>query len=88
MVTSFCFQEYLLGGKNQGIIPVAFSLVANFASSISILGYTSEAYSFGTHFFVINVAYMISTPVIAAFYLPVLFRNNTVSVYEVGDINF
>lgn len=77
------FQEYLLGNKKQSVIPVAFSLVANFASSISILGYTSEVYNYGTHFFVINVAYMISTPVAVIFYLPVIMKNNTISVYEV-----
>lgn len=80
---AFVLQEYLLGGKDQNIIPIAISLVASFASSISILGYTSEVYRYGTHFFGINVAYMFSTPIAAIFYLPVLFKNNTVSVYEV-----
>lgn len=81
-------QEYLLGNKKQSVIPVAFSLVANFASSISILGYTSEVYNYGTHFFVINVAYMISTPVAVIFYLPVIMKNNTISVYEYFEKRF
>ncbi|XP_065219448.1 putative sodium-dependent multivitamin transporter [Planococcus citri] len=81
-------QEYLLGNKNQGVIPIAFSLVASFASSISILGYTSEVYNYGTHFFVINVAYLVSTPTAAIFYLPVLFKNNTISVYEYLEKRF
>ncbi|KAK7602470.1 hypothetical protein V9T40_008059 [Parthenolecanium corni] len=81
-------EEYLLGGKDQNVIPIAISLVASFASSISILGYTSEVYRFGTHFFGINVAYMFSTPIAAIFYLPVLFKNNTVSVYEYLEKRF
>ncbi|XKL67589.1 hypothetical protein PGB90_003080 [Kerria lacca] len=81
-------EEYLLGGKNQKVFPVAVSLVASFASSISILGYTSEVYRFGTHFFSINIAYILSTPVAAIFYLPVLFKNNTVSVYEYLEKRF
>lgn len=39
------------------ILPVAFSLMASFISSITLLGVSSEIYQFGTQFVIINVSY-------------------------------
>lgn len=50
-------QEYLLADRSMPILPVAFSLMATFISSITILGVSNEIYQFGTQFIVINVSY-------------------------------
>lgn len=39
------------------ILPVAFSLMASFISSITILGVSNEIYQFGTQFVIINFSY-------------------------------
>lgn len=39
------------------ILPVSFSLMASFISSITLLGVSNEIYQFGTQFIVINVSY-------------------------------
>lgn len=68
--------------------PVAFSLMATFMSSITILGVSSEIYTFGLQFVIINVSYGIFTPAAAHLYLPVFFKLGTTSAYEVRFNHF
>ena len=75
--------EYLLGNRQMTIFPVAFSLTASFASAITLLGYPAEIYSNGTQFLMINLSYLIGTPICAFVFLPVFFKLKTTSVYEV-----
>lgn len=65
------------------MIPVAFSLMATFMSSITLLGVSSENYTYGTQFVVINISYGLFTPVAAYLYLPVFYKLQATSVYEV-----
>lgn len=80
---NYFLKEYMLGNKNQSIIPVAFSLMASFMSAISLFGVSAENYSRGTQFVVINVSYILGTPIIAYIFLPVFFKLGNLSVYEV-----
>lgn len=75
----------MLADKSMSAIPVAFSLMASFMSAITILGVSKENYSFGTQFIVINISYIISTPIVCYLYLPVFFRLQNTSVYEVSN---
>lgn len=79
----FFLQEYLLADKNMSIGPVAFSLMASFMSAITLLGVSNENYSFGIQFIVINIAYGLATPIAAYLYIPVFFRLQATSAYEV-----
>lgn len=65
------------------IAPVAFSLMASFMSTITLLGVSSENYTYGIQFVVINFAYGLFTPVAAYLYLPVFFKLQATSAYEV-----
>lgn len=67
----------------MSVTPVAFSLMASFMSAITILGVSSENYTFGIQFIVINFSYGLFTPVAAYLYLPVFFRLQATSTYEV-----
>ena len=60
--------------------------MASFMSSITLLGVSSENYTFGTQFVVINFAYIIGTPVAAYYYLPVFYRLQNTSAYQVGPL--
>lgn len=80
------FQEYLLADKNMSIAPVAFSLMASFMSAITLLGVSSENYTYGFQFIVINISYGLFTPVAAYLYLPVFFRLQATSAYEVFNL--
>lgn len=66
------------------IIPVAFSLMASFMSAITILGVSSENYTYGIQFVIINISYGIFTPVAAYLFLPVFFNLQATSAYEVN----
>ncbi|XP_036334226.1 putative sodium-dependent multivitamin transporter [Rhagoletis pomonella] len=81
-------KEYLLADQSMTTFPVAVSLMASFMSSITLLGVSSESYQFGTMFCIINIAYIISTPIAAYLFLPVFYRMRTLSVYEYLERRF
>lgn len=57
--------------------------MASFMSAITLLGVSSENYLYGTQFVVINISYGLSTPIAAYLYLPVFFKLQKISAYEV-----
>ncbi|XP_057657298.1 putative sodium-dependent multivitamin transporter isoform X2 [Diorhabda carinulata] len=81
-------KEFLLADKNMSITPVAFSLMASFMSAITLLGVSSENYSFGVQFIVINISYGIFTFIAAYLYLPVFFKLQATSAYEYLEKRF
>ncbi|XP_017051208.1 putative sodium-dependent multivitamin transporter [Drosophila ficusphila] len=81
-------QEYLMADQSMTTFPVSFSLMASFMSAISLMGVSNESYEFGTMFCVINIAYVLSTPIAANMFLPVFYRMRTTSVYEYLERRF
>lgn len=79
-------KEYFLADSDVSIYPVSFSLMASFMSAITLLGLSAEMYQFGTLFVVINISYGISTPIAAYLYLPVFFKLQATSAYEVSKL--
>ncbi|KAF0289564.1 putative sodium-dependent multivitamin transporter [Amphibalanus amphitrite] len=77
--------EYLLADRSMGALPVSFSLLASFMSAITLLGVSAENYTYGTQFVLINVSYVIATPIAAHCYLPVFYRLSEYSVYQVSS---
>lgn len=57
--------------------------MATFMSAISLLGVSMENYQFGTLFLVMNLGYGLGTPIAAHLYLPVFFKLQATSAYEV-----
>lgn len=53
-------------------------------SAVSILSGTSEAYVFGTHFFLTNIGHITGTIVSLAFIIPTFYKLKSVSVYKVS----
>lgn len=72
----------------MSIAPVAFSLMASFMSAITLLGVSSENYTYGVQFIVINISYGIFTVVAAYWYLPVFFKLQATSAYEVKQNDY
>lgn len=77
------YQEFLLANNDANMWAVGCSLMATFMSSITILGVSSEIYTYGIQFVVINISYGIFTPLAAHLYLPVFFKLRSTSAYEV-----
>lgn len=80
--------EFLLGDRNMSIVPVAISLMTSFMSAVTLLGVSAENYQFGTLFVIVNVSYVLFTPVAAYLYLPVFYNLQTTSVYEYLGMRF
>ena len=78
----------MLADQEMSIVPVAFSLMASFMSAITILGVSKEIYMYGTQFYVINISYIIATPIVCYIYLPVFHKLQKISVYEVSFTTF
>ncbi|XP_058806099.1 putative sodium-dependent multivitamin transporter [Phymastichus coffea] len=81
-------QEYFSANKSMSIIPVGISLMVSFMSAITLLGVSNENYRFGTQFVVINIAYLIGTPIICYGFLPVFYKLEAVSAYEYLEKRF
>lgn len=81
-------QEYLLADRGMSVLPVSFSLMASFMSAITLLGVAAENYTNGTQFVVINISYIIGTPIAAFVFLPVFFQVGTTSAFEYLELRF
>ncbi|RWS23435.1 putative sodium-dependent multivitamin transporter-like protein [Leptotrombidium deliense] len=81
-------KEYLLGDGDMGIFPVAISLMASFMSAITLLGVPAENYFFSTQFLVINISYIIGTPIAAFIFMPVFFQMKATSAYQYLEHRF
>jgi len=76
-----------MANKSMRMIPVAIGLMVSYLSAVSLLGVSSENYVYGTQYAVINISYGLATPFAAYFYLPVFFKLDTASTFEVKSIN-
>ncbi|KAF5303094.1 hypothetical protein FQR65_LT08426 [Abscondita terminalis] len=81
-------KEYLLADSDMSVTPVAFSLMASFMSAITLMGVSSENYTYGFQFIVINISYLIFTPIAAYLYLPIFYKLQTMSAYEYLERRF
>ncbi|KAG7208083.1 hypothetical protein KM043_009658 [Ampulex compressa] len=81
-------EDYLLGGKTLGLLPVSASLVASFISGVTILGTPAEIYNFGTQYWITIISLLFSGLVVALVYAPVFFTLGLNSVYEYLEIRF
>lgn len=67
--------EYLLGGKEMSVVPIAISLVASNISGITLLGVPTDVYRFGSTYYM-YVSMLIPVYVITYYvYLPVFCRS-------------
>lgn len=67
----------------MGATPVAIGLMVSFLSAITMMGVSKETYVYGTQYAVINLSYGIATPFVAYLYLPVFFKLQATSAFEV-----
>ena len=74
--------EYLTGNASMGTNPVAFSLLASFFSTTSVLDYPADVYSYGMQVWVISLG-VATTTLIAAFITGPFFDNLKIkSIFE------
>ncbi|XP_022911675.2 sodium-coupled monocarboxylate transporter 1-like [Onthophagus taurus] len=81
-------REYLTGNGDMKPFPVAMSLVASYISGVTILGTPAEIYNFGTQYWLIVVAIIVSSAIVAFVYLPVFSKLHVHSSYEYLELRF
>ncbi|TKR96411.1 hypothetical protein L596_010428 [Steinernema carpocapsae] len=81
-------EEYLLGGRQMPIVPVALSLLTTFLSGITLLGTPAEIFKRGglwaLGYFVAPLAFIIT----GFIFIPIFFELKTTSVYEYLELRF
>ncbi|KAJ8920690.1 hypothetical protein NQ315_004829 [Exocentrus adspersus] len=86
--SSLNVQEYLVGGRNMKVIPVAVSLVASFISGISLLGIPTEIYVYGIQYLYITGGFLLMAFIMGSVYLPVFQGLKLTSTYEYHERRF
>ncbi|XP_063548817.1 sodium-coupled monocarboxylate transporter 1-like isoform X1 [Cydia strobilella] len=81
-------QDYLMGGRDMGIVPVTFSLVASFISGISLLGTPTELYLYGTSYVFFLTGACLMSVVISFTFMPVLHDLQITSAYEYLELRY
>lgn len=77
--------DYLMGGKDMKVFPVAMSLVATFISGITLLGSSTEVYLYGTQYCYILIAIFTMAIVMYYIIIPVFHDLQITSTYEVNS---
>lgn len=75
--------DILMGGREMGIFPVAMSLIASYMSAITVLGIPTEVYLFGTGYWMVALAGILTYPVTCHIFLPFFHDMGLSSAYQV-----
>lgn len=75
--------EYLLGGRNLQVVPVAMSLIASGLSGIALLGFPTETYLHGYSYWMIGIPFIFVGLITNYVVIPVFHELQIVSIYAV-----
>ena len=81
-------EEFVMGSRSFGVIPMAISLCASFNSAYMILGIPSEIYSYGTQFYIMIFGTGLGVLIASELWLPILYRIQVVSIYEYFELRY
>lgn len=79
-------EEYLLGGRQMHLFPVALSLLVTYQSAISVLGIPVEVYLYNVMIIYLYVAICIANLIQAAWIVPLMYPLRITSTYEVCSV--
>lgn len=74
----------MLGDRQQSVVPVAVSLMTSCLSSLTLLGASSEFYYQGPGYAFVALPMLLCGPITALTMLPVFYRMNELSLYQVS----
>lgn len=75
--------QFLMASRSMGVIPICLSLLASFLSGISLIGIPVEVYLFGFSTYLAMIGLVFSITAATVFYLPVFYKLEVTSAYEV-----
>ena len=77
-------KEFLLGGKNMSVFPVAMSLMVTFMSALTLLGNPAEIYNYNTMFWWLIVSFLFAITGAAYLFIPFFYQLQVISTFEVS----
>lgn len=80
--------DYIFGGRKLAIFPVSMSLVASSLSGIGVLGTSTEAYLYGSHYIATLLAIVFEGVALHYIVIPVFYDLKLVSIYEYLERRF
>ncbi|GAB0097891.1 hypothetical protein DMENIID0001_135730 [Sergentomyia squamirostris] len=81
-------EDYFLGGRDMGVIPVAISLLGTFVSGMSMIGIAAEVYLFGTLHWMFIITFLIMTLVGIYVFLPIFHELQLPSTFGYIKLRF
>lgn len=81
-------EEYFLGNRNMGVIPVALSLLVTYISGMNIIGVTSDVYAYGTYHWLYAVSMFVMVIVTSHILLPVFYELRLPSSFSYLKLRF
>lgn len=81
-------EDYMLGGRQMSVFPMAMSLIASFMSAITLLGTPAEIYQYGIMYTWIVLSYFLVSAAASYLYMPVFFDLKVISVYQYLAMRF
>ncbi|XP_046554450.1 sodium-coupled monocarboxylate transporter 1-like isoform X1 [Haliotis rubra] len=81
-------KDYLLGGKDMNILPVAMSLLVTFLSALTLLGTPAEMYNFSTMFWWLCLAFVFAMVISSVVFIPFFYNLNVTSVFQYLELRF
>ncbi|XP_052220142.1 sodium-coupled monocarboxylate transporter 1-like isoform X1 [Dreissena polymorpha] len=80
--------DYLMGGRNMQLVPVAISILVSFMSAILILGTPAEMYTAGTLYFMYLIGMILAIILSALIFVPLLYPLRLTSSFEYLQMRF
>jgi len=75
--------EYLMAGRNMGILPVTLSLMATVQTAVGTLGFPGEVYLYGAQLYLYPLGFFGALILCTFVHTPVYFGIQVTSAYEV-----
>ena len=80
--------EYFLAGRSMGSVVVAMTILAALFSGISFLAAPSEGYANGIAFYLVNIGFLVATPLTTLVFLPFYYNSRFFTAYQYLEERF
>lgn len=80
--------EYFLAGKRMGAVPVGLSMMVTSFTAVNFIAFPGEVYKFGLYVLASLPVFFIAAWIISKFWIPVISKHCTVSLYELIETRY
>ncbi|GFY61781.1 sodium-coupled monocarboxylate transporter 1 [Trichonephila inaurata madagascariensis] len=80
--------EYLMAGRNMGMLPVILSLMATIQTAVGTLGFPGEVYLYGAQLYLYPLGFTVALIICTFVHTPVYFGIQVTSAYEYLEKRF